>query len=194
MSLHKDLVAAFGKAESPTMRNIRKKANEREGYFWKKIDFAIVINASGELIDIEGPPWRLGGKRRRNTLLIPQKQLMGDGASSGFLWGQSLHALGVGKAGRAGGLKTNVDAFNRFRTFHRAALGGAKNPSLQAFAQFLEHWDPQAAAGWERATDVASAALVFRFRYDDGFLHEGHEARLIWSRLLNPAAAAGGAV
>jgi hypothetical protein len=186
MSLHKDLVAAFGKAEPSTMKNIRKKTTEREGYFWKKIDFSIVINASGELIDIDGPPWRLGGKRRRNTLLIPNKQLMGDGASSGFLWGQSLHALGLGKGGRAGGLKTNVDAFNRFKTFHRAALSGVKSPSLLAFVQFLEHWDPKGAAGWDRASDVAGAALVFRFRYDDSFLHESHEARLIWSRLLNP--------
>ncbi len=150
------------------------------------MDFSVVINAAGELEDIERPPWRLGGKRRRNTLQVPQKQFTGDGGFSGFLWGQSSHALGVGRVDREEGVRTNLEAFNRFRTFHRAVLGGAGNPSIRAFLLFLQRWDPERADP-EQVAPLAGAALVFRFRYDDCFLHENHAARLTWARLLHPA-------
>lgn len=186
MTLHKELVAAFRKTDPPEIGDLPSKPHHEDGYCWSKVDFSVVINAAGEVDDIEQPPWRMGGKRRRNTLQVPQKQFSGEGGFSGFLWGQSVHALGVGRVGRDDGVRTNPEAFNRFRTFHRAVLGGAKNPSIRAFLQFLQRWDPEAAHP-EQVAPLAGATLVFRFRYDDYFLHDSHAARLIWARLLHPA-------
>jgi hypothetical protein len=146
-----------------------------------------VLNASGEIVDVEGPPWRLGGKRRRSTLLVPQRRTTTDGASSGFLWGRSAHALGVAKGVQGGGPRVNMQAFNHFRSVHRSMLEGATNPSLQAFVAFLQRWNPQNTADLDNVAGVGGAALAFRFRYDDCFLHETHAARIIWERSLNPA-------
>lgn len=189
MSLHKELVAAFGLADQPDVGNIGEVSPSEHGYFWKKIDFALVVNSSGELLDIERPPWRFGGKRRRNSLLVPYKPYMGEGGASGFLWGQSPYALGLGKPGQ-GGPKANREPFNRFRTFHQAVLCDATDPSIRAFLLFLERWDPENMADVGKAAEVAGGALAFRFRYDDCFLHETHAARLSWARLLNPSGGA----
>ncbi len=157
-----------------------------EGCFWKRIDFSIVINSAGEVVDVERPPWRMSGKRRRNTLLVPYRPFLGAGGLSGFMWGQSPHALGIGQSKRDGDFTTNVQAFNRFRAFHKAVLGEAKSPSIQAFVLFLQRWDPQAFDKRGPASEAAGGAVVFRFQYENGFLHESHAARLIWARLLNP--------
>ncbi|MEI9891973.1 MAG: type I-C CRISPR-associated protein Cas8c/Csd1 [Caulobacteraceae bacterium] len=186
MTLHKELVAAFGQTEPPDVGSLQANHDRDDGYFWKKIDLAIVLSSSGEMVDIDRPPWRLGGKRRRNTLGVPRAQFSGEGGYSGFLWGQSAHALGVVRPELGGGVKTSPRAFNRFRTFHRAVLGGAKDPSIRAFLAFLQNWTPEA-TDYERASELAGAALVFRFHYDGCFLHQGHAARLIWARLANPA-------
>lgn len=186
MTLHKELVAAFRKAEPQEVGDLPSRVHEDDGYFWRKVDYSIVINAAGEIEDVEGPPWRLGGRRRRNSLQVPQKQLTGEGGFSGFLWGQSTHALGIVRVGREDGVRTSPEAFNRFRTFHRAILGGAKNPSIRAFLMFLQRWDPESADP-DQVAPLAGSALVFRFRYDDCFLHESHAARLVWARLLHPA-------
>lgn len=169
------------------MSNIPSDNQFSAGYLWRKIDFALILNTSGELIEVETPPWRMSGRRRRNTLLTPQKQFMGEGVLSGFLWGHSLHALGVGRHGRAGDLKMNAEAFNRFRTFHRAVLGRHENPSIRAFLKFLDRWQPHAMLDEGLIAQIAGGTVVFRFQYEDRFLHESHAARLIWARLLNPA-------
>lgn len=190
MSLHKELVAAFRRAEPPEVEYPTPAVHSDEGCFWKKIDFSLVLNSSGEVIDVERPPWRMSGKRCRSSLLVPYRPFLGAGGLSGFLWGQSLHALGVGRSKRDGEFTTNLQAFNRFRAFHRAVLSEAKSPSIQAFVLFLQRWEPEALDKLGRASEAAGGAVVFRFQYENGFLHESHAARLIWARLLNPTGSA----
>ena len=196
MSLHKKLVAAFKKVEPGLKERAYLKIDyePENGYTWKKINFCVVFNSAGELVDVEQPPWRSGGKRRRSLLLVPQKQMRGHGGTSGFLWGQSLYALGLGKAVSTGGVKASADRFNIFRTFHRAALGNAKSPSLRAFLLFLQKWDPDAVHDLDRVAEVAGGSIAFRFQYEDCFLHENHSARVIWARLLNSTGAGTGGV
>ena len=187
MTLHRELIAAFAQSEPADVGNVMPDNHSSVGCLWRKIDFSLILNSSGELIDVDEPPWRMSGRRRRNTLLVPQKQFMGEGVLSGFLWGHSLHALGVGRHGKAGDLKVNTEAFNRFRTFHRALLGRHENPSIRALLQFLDRWQPEAVQDGGVAAQIAGGTVVFRFHYEDRFLHESHAARLIWLRLLNPA-------
>ena len=186
MTLHRQLTKAFGQPDSSTLKNIGETAPPAEGYFWRKIDFSIVLNSSGDWLDVEQPPWRSGGKRRRNTLLVPHKQLGSASGSSGFLWGQSTHALGIGSS-KQSGFKANPDGFRRFRTFHRAALGAAQNPAIRAFLLFLQRWNPEDLPDLDMAAQIAGSSVVFRFNYEDCFLHENYAAQAIWARLLKPA-------
>src|SRR6201996_8746274 len=184
MSLHKELVAAFRRTEPPDIPPRKQGDAPQEGYAWRKVDLALVISSAGELVGVDRPPWRMRARRSANTLLIPPQQFMGEGGFSGFLWGHSSHVLGIGLSDR-GRLRTCPDAFHRFRTFHRAALGRTESPSIRALLLFLQRWDPEAALSGE-AADAAGATLVFRFHYDDCFLHDSHAARLMWARLVNP--------
>jgi hypothetical protein len=186
MTLHRQLTKAFGRPDSSSLKNIGEPSPPEEGYFWRKIDFSIILNSSGDWLDVEQPPWRSGGKRRRNTLLVPHKQLGSASASSGFLWGQSTHALGIGSS-KQSGFKANPDGFRRFRTFHRATLGAAQNPSIRAFLLFIQRWNPETPPDPAMAAQIAGSSVVFRFNYEDCFLHENYAARLIWARLFKPA-------
>lgn len=196
MSLHRELALAFGGGASPSRRpagggkvlvgapHKEPGAEPNAGYSWKKVDFAIVINSAGEIVDIERPPWRSQGKRSRTSMPAPQRQLRAHGGFSGFLWGSSVHALGLRRAPSTGEVRAEPEAFNRFRAFHRVALANARDPSLRAFLEFLKVWRPEWAFVRDELEAVAGGSLVFRFQYDEYFLHESHAARLIWSRLL----------
>jgi hypothetical protein len=201
MNLHRELALAFGR-ESSTRSLGRPYAGSRilvgdrrhedgarldedGGFSWKKVDFAIVINPAGEIVDVERPPWRVSGKRSKTSLLTPQRQLRAQGGFSGFLWGSSVHALGLRRSSAHGAeVRAEADAFHRFRTFHRVVLANARDPSLRAFLEFLKTWRPERAFARDDLVPVAGGSMVFRFQYDDCFLHECHAARLIWSRLL----------
>lgn len=187
MSLRKDLVAAFRHPEPSYRENayVNVDLEPEHGYMWKKVAGCVVFNSAGEMVDLERPPWRSGGKRRRSLLLVPYTKLSKHSASSGFLWGQSSYALGIGRSSISGNVTINEEYFSIFKTFHRVALDSAKSVSLQAFKLFLKRWGPESAADFEKLAEVAGGALVFRFRYEDCFLHESHSARVIWARLLN---------
>jgi hypothetical protein len=187
MSLHKELVAAFRQTEAPEINLPKQDGGPPSGFSWKRVDLALVINSAGELADIDRPPWRMRARRSANALLTPPQQFQGEGGFSGFLWGHSSHVLGIGRGGR-GRLRTYPEAFNRFRTFHRAVLGRTESPAIRAFLLFLERWTPESAEQGV-AADAVGATLVFRFRYDGCFLHDSHTAQLIWSRLANPGGA-----
>jgi hypothetical protein len=188
MSLHKELAAAFRRTASPDIGPIKENDSGAGGYTWRKVDLALVINPAGELVNLDRPPWRMGEKRSSKALLMPPQQFTDGGGCSGFLWGHSSHALGIGRPSPERGVRAYPEAFNRFRTFHRAVLGRAENASIRAFLLFLQRWDPETAELGE-VIDGAGATLVFRFHYEDCFLHDSHAARLIWKRLSNPAGA-----
>lgn len=200
MSLHKELSQAFrpgepvresagaGRNGEPLVGGLPETdpgaVRSDMGFGWRRVDFALVINPAGEVVDIERPPWHSHGKRRGNSMRVPQRQLRTEGGVSGFLWGSSLHALGLRRWGGRSDVRADTDSFNCFRTFHRVVLAGVRDPSLRAFLSFLQNWRPEWAFDNPDLQPVAGGSVVFRFQYDEHFLHETHAARLLWSRLL----------
>ena len=205
MSLHKELSLAFGRSEpfrgadgsgrigAALIGGVQEGdgicGKSDSGLGWRRVDFAVVINPAGEVVDIERPPWHAQGKRRETSMLVPHRQLKTQGGVSGFLWGSSLHALGLRRWGGRGDVRAETDSFNCFRTFHRVVLAGARDPSLRAFLGFLQNWRPEWAFDMPELAPFIGGSLVFRFQYDEYFLHETHAARLIWTRLLNSSGA-----
>jgi hypothetical protein len=192
LTLHKELKAAFGRTEPPDVDYRGQSDRPEEGYYWKQVDFAVVLNPSGDVINVEGPPWRLGGKRRRSTLLVPDMPFLGALGLSGFLWGRSGHAVGVGRPRCDGHIGLDPEGFWRFRAFHRAVLTGTASPSIRAFLLFLDRWEPGSMQAASLMQEAAGANLAFRFQYESGFVHDCHSARQRWARLINPAGNAAG--
>lgn len=191
MALHKELTALFRHAEPPAADYQRQADRPEDGYVWKQIDFALVLSASGALVGVEGPPWRMG-RRRRGDMLVPSKPFLCPRDLSGFLWGQSTQALGLSRSRRDGALSVDETAFNHFRIFHRAILSEVNDPSIRAFMLFLKRWDPASLETFNPAHEAAGGAVAFRFQYENEFLHERDAARRIWARRLNPQGAAVG--
>ncbi len=189
MTLHKELVALFRCPEPPEVDYPRSADRPEDGYFWTKIDFVLVLSSSGEVIDVERRPWRIAGFRR-GALLVPSALFPGPHGPSGFLWGHSTHALGLSRS-RRGVLKVDEVAFNHFRTFHRAVLSKAADPSIRAFLLFLQRWTPASLDTSRPAYEVLGGTVAFRFQYENDFLHERDAARRIWARQLKPLGAAG---
>ena len=201
MNLHKELPQAFG--HSQPLRLARDSSGRnggmvvggsldgreagggaQSGFSWRKIDYAIVINPAGKIVDIDRPPWRPRGKSRATSMLMPQRQLRSQRHFSSFLWGGSGHVLGLRRSCGHGDVRLDSRAFNRFRTFHGSALAGTGDRSLCALLSFLQKWRPDAAFDAEELEPLVGSSLAFRFQYDEHFLHESHAGRLIWSRLL----------
>jgi hypothetical protein len=202
MSLSMELALAFGRrgplastrrsrSGGPLIGGTQEDAEEAAkpdtGFGWNRVDFAVVINAGGEIVDIERPPWHPRGRARHSSMMVPIRQLRTQDGVSGFLWGASAHALGLRRWGPDGEIEATPEAFHSFRAFHRVALANARDHSLRAFLAFLDNWRPEWAFQMSELTPLVGGSLAFRFLYDDSFLHEGHTARLIWSRLLGTA-------
>ena len=193
MTLHKELTAAFRRTELPDLEYKGQSDRPEEGYFWKQVDFAVVLSPSGGVIDVEGPPWRLGGKRRRSTLLVPHMPFLGAFGLSGFLWGRSAHALGLSQSKSDGLVCLAPEGFRQFRAFHRAALADANSPSIRSFLLFLDRWEPRSSPEAANLVhEAAGATVAFRFQYENAFLHECQVARRRWARLLRPAGTGAG--
>lgn len=166
-----------------------RAATTETGYGWRRIDFALVLGPGGDIVSIERPPWRPRGKARDSSMFVPQRQLRTQGGLSSFLWGSSLHALGLRRWQGQDEVLADARSFHGFRAFQQAVFADTQDPSLRAFLRFLENWDPTRAPEIRDLAPLIGGTLAFRFRYDDNFLHETHAARLIWSRLMGSTAA-----
>jgi hypothetical protein len=147
----------------------------------KPIALSVVFSSSGQLVGIEDLTSCSATRRIERTSLAPQ--ILG-ASSPNFLWDRSRYALGVrrrrGPTARYG---LDDSAFNAFRRYHRLVLGDTSDLALQAFLKFLDQWSPAMHGAIPTFGDRLEPNVVFRFQYEDDFLHNQPAARRIWARM-----------
>jgi transposase len=162
------------------------------GWVRRNISFSVVFSPSGRLVSFESLPTfaRAGARNRRMS--VPRLSGRARGAASNFLWDTTGRALGVRRS-RSPSCDYCFDqpAFQAFRSFHVKTLGGTSDPALKAFLTFLDRWSPEMFEGAPGFMDKLDANLVFRFQYDDIFLHERHASGQIWKRFVAESASPG---
>ena len=114
-------------------------------------------------------------------MAVPQARRRPKALAVNFLWGKTDQALGISaRPGTSGGFRVDAKAFEGFRTLHKVALYGISDTALEAFLKFLDQWSPEDFQHVPDFQDKLGLNLVFRFQYDDEFMHERHAARLAW--------------
>ncbi len=155
----------------------------------RRIAFCLVFSPSGRLVGIEEPQVAAaagGGVRRMS---VPQLRGRLRGALPNFLWGKTGHALGVrGSRNPLYGYRVDEAAIDAFRRFHEKALCETADPALKTFLTFLNRWSPEMLEAEPGFLDRLDCSLVFRFQYDDVFLHEREASRRIWRRMASETA------
>ena len=158
----------------------------RPGWADAKISFALCLGESGELERVAST--KTEQTRGKKTVLAPQNLSLPApvtrtaGVLSNFLWDNSSYILGVDAKGKP---QRSLKCFEACRTLHHQVLGGVDSPGARALLDFLDRWDPAAAAehpalkeDWEELTGGAN--LVFRYHGD--YLHNDPMIRQAWQR------------
>jgi CRISPR-associated protein Csd1 len=155
-----------------------------QGYGREKIHFAAVIGVRGQLIAFEKLQTDFTRKCER-LMTVPQIAGAPYSTPTNFLWDKTGPALGIRrKKGAQGAPCIDEIAFERFKAFHRSVLAGVSDLGVEAFLRFLETWSPEEVQDRPEFQDKLGCKIVFRFQYDDGFLHDRGAARAAWNQVL----------
>jgi CRISPR-associated protein Csd1 len=152
----------------------------------QRISLSAVIGPSGRLVGVEPISGYAPGNRAEKPMAVPQTRRRPKALAVNFLWGKTDQALGISARPRnPGGFRVDTKAFEGFRMLHKVALYGISDTALEAFLKFLDQWSPEDFRHVSDFQGKLGLSLVFRFQYDDEFLHERHAARLAWKRVAS---------
>jgi hypothetical protein len=95
-----------------------------------------------------------------------------------MVWTTSTHHVTI--SARLGGsrrLEAESARFAACRLLDRKIVGGVTDTPLTTFLKLLEDWSRIAPRAGRNGMRPATPFFVFRFEYDDEFLHARHAAR-----------------
>jgi hypothetical protein len=160
----------------------------RAGFKQRAIGFCIVVDARGQIAAIDDLPPGGGVGQSNRMLWVPVSGAASSASPPGFLWDKAGVALGAQRDRRQpGGYRLAPAAFQAFRAHQETLLRGTPDIALRCFLRFLGAWSPDQLQSWPELIQRIDQNVVFRFSYDDEFLHERHHARLTWQRAIAPS-------
>jgi CRISPR-associated protein (Cas_Csd1) len=149
----------------------------------RQVALSVVFGSAGQLVGVDDLTRGSGIKRAANRMLVPRLVEAPKTTFTNFLWDRSRRALGVRRTREPSGYCSwDHWALDDFRSFHRRILGDPSDLALQAFLKFVDRWSP-AMTAIPAFADRLDPNVVFRFQYDDDFLHNRPAAREIWKPL-----------
>ena len=151
------------------------------GYSQEKIGFAIVLDGSGNVVDVHDLRDLSGKKPQPRLLDVPQPEKRTAGIKPNFLWDKTSYVLGVSASS-----KRSEQERAAFKALHRQALCGTDDPGLLALLAFLDGWSPDQFVDdslfIRHGEALLDANIVFRLDGDTGYLHQRPAARAAWAR------------
>ena len=157
------------------------------GYVRRLVSFCVVFGPQGQFVAAEDlVSWGPSG-RSSIPMMLPRAQHRDAGHVVNFLWDRYGCQLGAGDV--RGGKRAAPESarLEVYRKRHQEILGEVKDRPLATFLTFLDTWKPDFASISPGRRVPRVGLFVFRFQYDDEFLHERHAARLAWDRLYRRA-------
>lgn len=154
------------------------------GYSDEKISFALVLDASGQLLDVED--WRdsSGKKPAPKLVSVPRAAKRTSGVLPNFLWDKTSYVLGVKRDPKTKEIVLTPEEHQAFKELHFSALSDTTDQGLRALIGFLNQWDPNQYPSLRHTDDMLDANIVFRLSGEERFLHQRPAAAAVWSKLL----------
>jgi CRISPR-associated protein Csd1 len=153
-----------------------------EGYAPQKISFCLILKPDGsvaEVQDLRQPDAK--GKLKPIIMQLPSIE-RANGLNPQFLWDNTQYTLGrVAEEGKKA--ERALLAFDAFKELHHKNLAECNSPTIQAFARFLETWNPSQADSFPLWAEMAGQNVVFRLAGMEEYLHDAESANKVWRRL-----------
>lgn len=169
------------------------------GYSYEKINFALIIDREGRLIDRMDLRDKSSKTPRPSRLLVPQPETRTSGIKPLFLWDKSSYVLGVSNIQEDDESKYQKraqrvhDEHEAFKAHHAEMLEGNPDEGLQALLSFLNRWKPKDFQHSSILDDeVLDSNLVFRLDGEQNFIHERPAAQTLQASTITNTEAAEG--
>ncbi len=147
------------------------------GFSMQKISFALVLNRSGELLQVTDLRETVGKKPVARLLNVPEPVKRTAGVSSNFLWDNTGYVLGADGKGKP---ERTAETFLAFKDLHHEIGDGLDDDGMRAVLCFLDSWDPAGAAQLPHWEEMVGLNLVFMLEDELRFLHERPAIRDGW--------------
>ncbi len=153
------------------------------GYGIAPVSFALVLNPSGDVVDVADVRRVVRNKSRPTDFLVPKDfddRTAGDAAPRAF-WDKPEYVLGVSEKPERASRR-----FNNFKFRHIAMFAGYSDPGLDAIRAFLTIWTADKFSTIRYADQITSETNI-AFRLDGvlGFIHDTHAARAAWQKSIS---------
>lgn len=148
------------------------------GYSYENIGFALVIDASGKLIDVD--PVDAG------ELDVPSDPMITRtfGIEPMFLWDKTAYVLGLTSEQK----KRTGEEHEAFKKRQSDLIGNCDDNGLVALLRFLSSWRPAVDAVPRFKEEIVGKNVVFQLAGERGYIHERQAARGIWLAHLEAVA------
>ncbi len=152
------------------------------GYSPVNVSYAIVLNKTGELIDIH-PLFRQQGKKIVPIeMMVPERAKRASGVNANLLCDNVSYVLGFSKNKDKTGFIITKSKFDAFQYANLKLLEGIYGNRAESAVQFLKKWDPDMGINHpaiqrsiEGLTDGGN--LVFKLDGDPIFLHNDKDVK-----------------
>ncbi|MBM9614800.1 type I-C CRISPR-associated protein Cas8c/Csd1 [Desulfobulbus rhabdoformis] len=172
-------------------RYYERKASDPEstipsyGTSVENISFALVLNESGELLEVEDLRQQKGKNLRPRKMIVPAAEKKASGIKPNFLWDSTSYVLGLDDKGKQDRTDKCHEAF--VQLVRSTCL--SDDQGLKAVISFYDHNYRTIISrpNWE---DICGSNLVFRLSGAPGYIHDREAARKAWARCLGQRKAA----
>jgi len=153
----------------------RRKSRDPEsglaepGFEWKGIDFVLLLDRAGVLIDIQDNRDPQGSKRIARRHLVPQGVKKASGIAANLLWDNAEYVLGLEQKGKP---ERTRQAHAAFVERIRRELPVETDDGVSAVLHFLEQRDLAALERFSVWTELAASNgnISFRLQNDQGLI------------------------
>lgn len=147
------------------------------GFSPQKISFALVIDQSGTLIQVQDLRDTSGKKPKPIELVVPEAVIRTVGISPNFFWDNTGYVLGIDEKGKS---QRTRQTFEAFKALHHKIGKGLSDPGMKAVLCFLDSWCPEESHSDFNLEEIVGSNLVFRLEGENLFIHERPAILTAW--------------
>lgn len=171
-----DILFADGKHDIPP-----------ECYASIKVDFALVISKTGELLDVLClKDQKKVGKNFIDITkrhIVPEREIRTRNKVADFLCDKSMYVLGLDRKGKEA-VTVYLDTFELFKERHLKLLEDIDNDEARALRGFVAKWKPNDFRNFKQLVDYEDeifAGAIIAFKVDGGdFIHNNNIIKNKW--------------
>lgn len=154
------------------------------GYSPAKVSHAVVLNESGELVDILPVSIQTGKRLSPRMLLVPEQIKRASGVAANYFCDNFSYVFGM-ERDKEGNLVFNKKKFEDFQSKNKTLLENLQCIEAKALIAFLSQWDEEKAKNNEIVSKfleelLSGSNIVFKLDGYSGYLHNQAEIREAW--------------